>query len=90
MTYAVLCKFAFPIIIKTKCFIVCGGEFTDETGVIQSPYFPNSYPHDRVCIYVIRQPVGKAIVLNFTSFDVEDPIGERCYFDYLEVGTVML
>ncbi|KAF2368216.1 EGF-like domain, partial [Trinorchestia longiramus] len=66
--------------------VVCGGEFLDPTGTIRSPYFPNPYPHNRECVYVIRQPPGKAVVLNFTSFDVEDSRwARRCVFDYVEI-----
>uniref|UniRef100_A0A6A7FUH2 Cubilin n=1 Tax=Hirondellea gigas TaxID=1518452 RepID=A0A6A7FUH2_9CRUS len=66
--------------------VACGGEFIGPIGVIRSPYHPERYPHNRECIYVISQPVGKAIVLNFTSFDVEDSRwARRCIFDYVEI-----
>jgi len=51
---------------------------------MRSPNHPEAYLHNRECIYVIKQPVGKAIVLNFTSFDIEHS-GSSCYFDYVEV-----
>ncbi|XP_071514687.1 cubilin-like [Panulirus ornatus] len=66
--------------------VACGGEFTGDTGLIRSPYHPQPYPHDRECIYIIRQPLGKAILLNFTDFDIEGPSYWRgCVYDYVEL-----
>lgn len=60
---------------------------TGDTGLIRSPYHPQAYPHDRECIYTIRQPIGKAILLNFTEFDIEGPsYWSGCIFDYVEVS----
>lgn len=63
----------------------CGGEFTGDTGLIRSPYNPQPYPGNRECIYRISQPVGKAILLNFTYFDIEASSYFGCIFDYVEV-----
>ena len=73
------------------CFYVlisaCGGEYTGDTGLIRSPYNPEPYPGNRECIYVISQPVGKAVLLNFTFFDIEQPrFTSTCLFDYVEVS----
>lgn len=70
------------------CSVACGGEFINSAGIIRSPYHPRPYPHNMECVYVIRQPVGKSITLNFTSFDIEDSTWiRRCIFDYVEVRT---
>ncbi|RXG73623.1 Cubilin [Armadillidium vulgare] len=61
----------------------CGGEYTAASGVLTSPYFPKNYPHNRICYYTIYQLPGKAILLNFTSFDLEDSHWIDCHFDYL-------
>lgn len=63
----------------------CGGEFTGDTGLIRSPYNPQPYPANRECIYIISQPVGKAVILNFTFFDIEGSGYWGCMFDYVEV-----
>ncbi|XP_045117385.1 cubilin-like [Portunus trituberculatus] len=65
--------------------VACGGEYTGDTGLIRSPYNPQPYPGNRECIYLISQPVGKAIVLNFTFFDIEGSFWGHCSFDYIEL-----
>ncbi|XP_032366699.1 cubilin [Etheostoma spectabile] len=59
----------------------CGGTLTG-TGQFRSPYHPNAYPHNKVCEWVINQPEGYVVTLNFLSFDVE---GGSCSFDSVEV-----
>lgn len=60
---------------------MCGGKFQDENGVITSPWFPNPYDDNKVCLYDIEAPLGKSIVLNFTNFDIE----ADCDFDSLNI-----
>lgn len=62
-------------------FSVCGGKFEDDNGVIMSPFYPQPYENSRVCHFDIIAPLGKAIVLNFTDFDIEDD----CDFDSLAI-----
>nr|XP_033495310.1 cubilin [Epinephelus lanceolatus] len=59
----------------------CGGTLSG-TGQIRSPYHPNAYPHNKVCEWVINQPEGYVVTLNFLSFDVE---GGSCRYDSVEV-----
>jgi len=63
--------------------LACGGTFTLPTGEITSPYFPSNYPNSRECVYVVEQPPGVTITLNFEEFDVESH--DECRYDYLEV-----
>lgn len=65
--------------------VFCGGEFTEETGVIKSPYYPDPYPASRTCIYKIIQPLGKAIRFTIQDMDIEGYDVTDCYFDKLEV-----
>ncbi|XP_046744297.1 cubilin [Diprion similis] len=65
--------------------VQCGGEFTEPTGVIKSPYYPNPYPASKTCIYGIIQPVGKAIRLIIQSLDIEELRYPNCPFDYLKI-----
>uniref|UniRef100_UPI00398F64EE cubilin n=1 Tax=Pristiophorus japonicus TaxID=55135 RepID=UPI00398F64EE len=62
--------------------VACGGTLNGN-GVIQSPYYPNSYPHDKTCEWVINQPEGQVVTLNFISFDIEN--ATNCNHDYVEV-----
>lgn len=64
---------------------LCGGVFTGDSGSIKSPYHPNRYPGSRECVYIISQPLGKSVVLEFQAFDVEESFSGSCDFDYLEV-----
>ncbi|KAM6900418.1 cubilin [Xenentodon cancila] len=59
----------------------CGGVLTG-SGQLRSPYHPDAYPHNKVCEWVINQPEGYVVTLNFLSFDVE---GGSCRFDFVEV-----
>ncbi|XP_047455679.1 cubilin [Mugil cephalus] len=61
--------------------VACGGILSG-TGQIRSPYHPNAYPHNKVCEWVINQPEGFVVTLNFLSFDIE---GGSCRFDFVEV-----
>lgn len=63
-------------------FIACGGELTGE-GVIRSPFHPNVYPGERTCRWIIHQPQGQVVLLNFTSFEIGS--SNDCNTDYVEV-----
>lgn len=43
------------------------------SGVIQSPGYPNAYPHSRICIWRIEGPPGRRVTLTFTDFALEEP-----------------
>ncbi|CAG7825201.1 unnamed protein product [Allacma fusca] len=53
--------------------------------MLRSPYYPGNYPKNRDCVYLISQPVGKAIQLDFIDFDIEAAYDSRCLFDFLEI-----
>ena len=65
------------------CSSVCGQDLTSSTGMIMSPNFPNSYPHQRDCTWTITAPEGNQILLNFTDFALESH--PNCNYDYLEI-----
>ncbi|QQP52140.1 Cubilinlike, partial [Caligus rogercresseyi] len=48
-----------------------------------SPSHPNAYPHNKICDFLIAQPVGFNIHVEFIEFDIEDSY--LCYYDYLEI-----
>ena len=66
----------------------CGGLYTASPGTIFSPYFPNAYPHERTCEYVITAGDNQVVTLTFTFFDIEGH--ETCAYDYLEVRELTL
>ena len=60
--------------------------------MIESPNFPNVYPHNRNCSWTIVAPLGNRINLTFSHFDVEEHsvsgrlIGTpECQYDFVEV-----
>lgn len=57
----------------------------DASGIITSPGYPQPYESGRQCIYEIESEVGKAIVLDFIDFDIEDTSYPDCDFDNLQV-----
>ncbi|XP_061094184.1 cubilin [Conger conger] len=61
----------------------CGGTYTDSDGFITSPNWPDNYAHNRQCVYIIRQPAGEVVTLNFTHMDLETH--SACAFDHVEV-----
>ncbi|XP_076027535.1 cubilin [Genypterus blacodes] len=61
--------------------VACGGTLSG-TGQLRSPYHPNAYPHNKQCEWVINQPEGFVVTLNFLTFEVE---GGSCRYDFVEV-----
>ena len=64
-------------------FRKCGGYFTTPNGTLESPSYPDKYPDDSDCVYIISQPSGTIIVLSFHSIDIE--YDSTCSYDYLEI-----
>lgn len=67
----------------------CSRNFTAPSGLIQTPDFPEKYPNNLECTFIIFAPKMSEIVLEFKSFDMEPdvaaPAGASCRFDYLEI-----
>uniref|UniRef100_H2TEY0 Neuropilin n=1 Tax=Takifugu rubripes TaxID=31033 RepID=H2TEY0_TAKRU len=67
----------------------CFRNFTSPSGMIESPGFPDKYPHNLECSYMIIAPPHMDIMLTFLTFDLEnDPllVGEGdCKYDWLDV-----
>ncbi|XP_062237106.1 LOW QUALITY PROTEIN: neuropilin-2a [Platichthys flesus] len=67
----------------------CFRNFTSPSGMIDSPGFPDKYPHNLECSYMIIAPPRMDITLTFLTFDLEnDPllVGEGdCKYDWLDV-----
>ncbi|RWS30688.1 cubilin-like protein [Leptotrombidium deliense] len=52
--------------------IVCGGIITDSVGFIRSPMFPNNFPNNRNCEWIIKAARGQQISLEPQVFDLGD------------------
>lgn len=67
----------------------CSRNFTSHSGLIESPGFPDKYPHNLECFFIIVVPPSMDVTLSFLTFDLEnDPLpgGEgECKYDWLEV-----
>uniref|UniRef100_G3NY79 Neuropilin n=1 Tax=Gasterosteus aculeatus aculeatus TaxID=481459 RepID=G3NY79_GASAC len=67
----------------------CSRNFTSPTGLIESPGFPDKYPHNLECSFIVIVPPSMDVTLAFLTFDLEnDPLpgGEGdCKYDWLEV-----
>uniref|UniRef100_A0A0B7BPM5 CUB domain-containing protein n=1 Tax=Arion vulgaris TaxID=1028688 RepID=A0A0B7BPM5_9EUPU len=61
----------------------CGGNIYGSSGVITSPNYPNHYPSQRECQWLITVDTGNMIEMTITNFDLES--SSNCYWDALEV-----
>lgn len=66
----------------------CGGHIQlhdgDTPGYITSPGYPQNYPQNIDCVWVISVPNGEAVQLDFEEEFYIEPTSS-CQFDYLEV-----
>uniref|UniRef100_A0A8C5PCX5 Neuropilin n=1 Tax=Leptobrachium leishanense TaxID=445787 RepID=A0A8C5PCX5_9ANUR len=67
----------------------CSRNFTNVNGTIESPSFPDKYPHNLDCVFTIQAKPKMEINLQFLTFDLEyDPlqVGEGdCKYDWLDI-----
>lgn len=75
---------AHNIILRPS--LVCGGRFLSATGTIKSPNYPNNYPPEKDCTWIIQVEVGKQIELVVKTFELE--FRYECFSDVLEIRFV--
>uniref|UniRef100_A0A665XF70 Neuropilin n=1 Tax=Echeneis naucrates TaxID=173247 RepID=A0A665XF70_ECHNA len=67
----------------------CSRNFTAPRGIIKTPGFPEKYPNNLDCTFMIFAPKMSEIVVEFDSFDMEPdttpPPGALCRYDWLEI-----
>lgn len=67
----------------------CSQNFTSANGVIKSPKYPEKYPNNAQCTYIIFAPKMSEIIMEFESFELEPDsnaqAGRPCRYDYLEI-----
>ncbi|KAL7734838.1 hypothetical protein ACLKA6_011119 [Drosophila palustris] len=61
----------------------CGGNITSARGTLSSPNYPDSYPSNVECDWLVTPRAGNAIELNFEAMDIAK--SEHCNVDFLEV-----
>ena len=62
----------FQIVYNTKQPITaCGGNYSNASGVLTSPSYPNAYPELADCVYLISQPNGTYVNISFLSMDID-------------------
>ncbi|KAF3819807.1 hypothetical protein GH733_015316 [Mirounga leonina] len=62
---------------------VCGGVLTGLSGVLTSPDYPDNYPNNVECHWVIHASGPATVKLVFVDFQVEG--SEECTYDYVAV-----
>uniref|UniRef100_A0A674C1X3 Neuropilin n=1 Tax=Salmo trutta TaxID=8032 RepID=A0A674C1X3_SALTR len=67
----------------------CSRNFTSSKGIIKTPGFPDKYPNNLDCTFMIIAPKMSEIVVDFDTFDMEPdttpPPGALCRYDWLEI-----
>ena len=48
----------------------CGGEINAASGKLQSPNYPNNYPGNKDCSWIITASFGFNVALDFETFEV--------------------
>ena len=54
-----------------ELFTGCGGTYSNASGILSSPSFPNQYPELADCVYLISQPNGTYVNISFVSMDID-------------------
>ncbi|XP_050362534.1 cubilin-like [Nymphalis io] len=71
----------FKITYESTCLKTISGD----SGIIKTPGYPLNYQKRMVCDYIISSTPGKAIVLTFQDFDIEDNRYYNCQYDHVEI-----
>lgn len=62
----------------------CTNRLTAFSGAIESPNYPQPYPHNISCTWIIDTTEGNAVNISFATFDLESD--SNCRYDYLEAS----
>ena len=65
LSFVKLYAFHFQLNIGFLSAANCGGIFTNSSGRFASPLFPNNYPNNMECVYIIQVADDKKIELRF-------------------------
>ncbi|XP_055841856.1 cubilin homolog [Episyrphus balteatus] len=67
----------------TRTETACGGVLTSLRGSLASPFYPESYPSNVECIWILNAPSGNYLELTFDQMNITN--SENCNLDYLEI-----
>lgn len=73
-----------PKVRVLLCVAGCGGPVTAPSGEIHSPSYPNSYPNNVDCSWVISVEANHRVFFNFSDLDIE--FHSNCSWDYVAVS----
>ncbi|XP_059846898.1 mannan-binding lectin serine protease 1 isoform X9 [Hypanus sabinus] len=82
------CRFSYILHSDNRtCKVECSDNvFTERSGIVSSPDYPNPYPKSSDCLYRIELEDGFLITLEFVDiFDLEDHPDVDCPYDYLKI-----
>ncbi|XP_071604097.1 scavenger receptor cysteine-rich domain-containing protein DMBT1 [Heliangelus exortis] len=60
----------------------CGGSISSSSGMLQSPFYPGSYPNNADCMWEIQVENNFRVMLMFREIVMQS---SRCQYDYIEV-----
>lgn len=86
--YYCSCRFGYILHTDNRtCRVECSGNlFTQRTGTITSPDYPNPYPKSSECSYTIDLEEGFMVSLQFEDiFDIEDHPEVPCPYDFIKI-----
>ena len=63
-------------------FTACGGNYSNASGILSSPSYPNAYPEAADCVYLISLPTGTYVNISFLVMDVDC---QGTPSDYIEI-----
>ncbi|XP_057290018.1 blastula protease 10-like [Hydractinia symbiolongicarpus] len=63
----------------------CGRNLNATSGTIESPNYPNQYPENLTCTWVITGGPDKKIQINVEDLDIDAQIHETCSSEYLRI-----
>ncbi|KAL9986774.1 hypothetical protein ACROYT_G000968 [Oculina patagonica] len=71
----------------TRAVQGCGPEKVNYTKPLTSPGFPEDYPNNMDCIYLVSIPTNTRVTIVFNYFELEDQDDKgSCSFDYLQIS----
>lgn len=87
-SYKCECRIGYELHSDGKrCEDACGGHIQDEeSGVLQSPSFPDLYPPNKNCVWQIVAAKQYKITINFTHFDLEGH-NQDCEYDSVRLSS---
>ena len=74
---------AYAAVTSRLCVTACGGRLSSSMGVLASPNYPDNYPHDRTCEWVLSAATNRQFLINVTDISLEQH--DNCSYDFLEI-----